>query len=86
MWQLGIEDLLTVYLELVTMHWTERQQYPFPDMSTTRQCVEFDRIVQWRNDNRIDMKKFVATMRKDQQPGPVKERPIEKGYLDMFGE
>lgn len=67
------------------MHWMERQQYPFPDMSTNRQCVDFDRILQWRNDNRIDMKKFVATMKKDEQPGPVKENPAEKGYLDMFG-
>lgn len=79
------DRLLTVYLEMVTMHWMERQQYPFPDMSTNRQCVEFDRIVEWRNDNRIDMKKFVATMKKDQQPGPVQERPAEQGYLDMFG-
>ena len=31
------------------------------------------------------MKKFVATMRKDEQTSPVKERPMEKGYLDMFG-
>lgn len=67
------------------MHWMERQQYPFPDMSTNRQCVDFDRIVDWRNDNRIDMKKFVATMKKDEQPGPIHERPAEKGYLDMFG-
>ncbi|KAI3391312.1 hypothetical protein diail_7600 [Diaporthe ilicicola] len=75
-----------LFTELVTMHWTERQQYPFPDMSTNRQCVEFDRITQWRNENRVDMKKFVATMRKDQQPGAVKERPAEQGYLDMFGQ
>ncbi|KAG8156439.1 hypothetical protein KVR01_013673 [Diaporthe batatas] len=72
-------------LQLVTMHWMERQQYPFPDMSTNRQCVDFNRIVEWRNDNRIDMKKFVATMKKHEQPGPIKERPAEKGYLDMFG-
>ncbi|KAK7697705.1 hypothetical protein SLS64_013261 [Diaporthe eres] len=72
-------------LQLVTMHWMERQQYPFPDMSTNRQCVEFDRITQWRNENRIDMKKFVRTMKKDQQPGTVKERPAEKGYLEMKG-
>jgi hypothetical protein len=31
------------------------------------------------------MKKFVATMKKDEQRGPIKERPAEKGYLDMFG-
>ncbi|KAK2604034.1 hypothetical protein N8I77_006994 [Diaporthe amygdali] len=72
-------------LQLVTMHWTERQRYPFPDMSTNRQCVDFDRIKQWRDNNRIDTKKFIATMGKDQQPSPVKERPAEKGYLDMFG-
>jgi hypothetical protein len=34
---------------------------------------------------KISMKMFVETMKKEQQPGPIKQRPAEQGYRDLFG-
>ncbi|KAK7954062.1 hypothetical protein PG996_014948 [Apiospora saccharicola] len=51
-------------VNLITMHWVEEQPYPFPDMSVNRQCINFDKLSQWRKDNTLDMDKYVETMRK----------------------
>jgi hypothetical protein len=70
--------------EIATMHWTETQLYPFPDMSIQRQCIDFKAINEWRRKNAISMEKYKNVMRKDRQLKPVEERPIEQGYWDMF--
>lgn len=67
---------------MITMHWTETQTYPFPDMSIHRQCIDFDAVVAWRKEHSIDMDKYVEVM---QKPYDVKQQPIESGYWDMFG-
>ncbi|KAK8030712.1 hypothetical protein PG990_000446 [Apiospora arundinis] len=51
-------------VNLITMHWVEEQPYPFPDMSVNRQCINFDKLSQWRKENTLDMEKYVKTMRK----------------------
>lgn len=51
-------------VNLITMHWVEEQPYPFPDMSVNRQCINFERLSQWRKENTLDMGKYVKTMRK----------------------
>ncbi|KAK8012775.1 hypothetical protein PG991_010150 [Apiospora marii] len=51
-------------VNLITMHWVEEQPYPFPDMSVNRQCIDFDKLSQWRKENTLDMEKYVETMRK----------------------
>ncbi|KAH8744713.1 tat pathway signal sequence [Diaporthe sp. PMI_573] len=71
-------------LQIATMHWTETQLYPFPDMSIQRQCIDFKAINEWRRKNAISMEKYKNVMRKDRQLKPVEERPIEQGYWDMF--
>jgi hypothetical protein len=35
-------------VNLITMHWVDTQSYPYPDMSINRQCVNFDKLTEWR--------------------------------------
>ncbi|KAI0475469.1 hypothetical protein GGR56DRAFT_515208 [Xylariaceae sp. FL0804] len=60
-------------LNLITLHWAEGQPGPFPDMSINRQCVNFDKILQWRKENTIDMDQWIA-------PG-VMDKP--EGHAEM---
>lgn len=60
-------------VNLITMHWVETQTYPFPDMSVNRQCINFDKLTEWRKENTVDMDRYVEVMEK---PEGVKEAPI----------
>lgn len=50
-------------LNLITMHWVETHGYPFPDMSINKQCVDFDKLTEWRKENSVDMDKYVEKMK-----------------------
>ena len=51
-------------LNLITMHYVAEQEYPAPDMSINRQCINFDKLTEWRKDNSIDMTKYLERMKK----------------------
>ncbi|OWT42534.1 hypothetical protein VFPPC_18336 [Pochonia chlamydosporia 170] len=61
-------------LNLVTRHWKEGWEYPFPDFSIDKHCINFDKLNEWHKSASIDMKKYVKVMRK---PHGVKEEPAE---------
>lgn len=51
-------------LNLITMHWQTENPYPYPDMSVNRQCINFDKLTQWRLDNSLDMELWRQHMNK----------------------
>ncbi|KAI0395824.1 hypothetical protein F5Y17DRAFT_465556 [Xylariaceae sp. FL0594] len=46
----------------ITSNWVEGVKYPQPDMSINRKCVDFERLVEWRNQHTIDMAKYERVM------------------------
>lgn len=39
---------------MTTYLWVETQERPFPDFSVNTKCVDFDTLVQWRDENTLD--------------------------------
>ncbi|EHK21811.1 uncharacterized protein TRIVIDRAFT_131309, partial [Trichoderma virens Gv29-8] len=62
---------------LITFHWVEKLQHPFPDMSIDRKCINFEKLTDWRLTNTIDMKKWADRMKK---PLGVKEEKMADQY------
>ena len=67
------------HVSLATMHWVADHPYPFPDMSVNRQCINFDKLAEWRKENTIDADKYEKIMHK-KKGVKVKELPAP----DMF--
>ncbi|KAF2033088.1 hypothetical protein EK21DRAFT_45679, partial [Setomelanomma holmii] len=73
-------------LDLIPLHWVETQEYPFPDMSINKKCVDFEGLTAWRKDNTIDMDKYVQVMQMDEMDKPgVKQRPAADQYYEYWG-
>jgi len=70
-------------VNLVTMHWVADHPYPFPDMSVNRQCINFDKLVEWRKENTIDMDKYRAIMDRDHQK-VVEELPAADMFYEVY--
>lgn len=68
-------------LNLMTLHWVETQEQPWPDMSINRQCVDFDGITEFRKARSLDMEKYKKVMLK---PDGVKELPAPDQYYVYF--
>ncbi|KAJ4313594.1 hypothetical protein N0V94_006864 [Neodidymelliopsis sp. IMI 364377] len=73
-------------LDLIPLHWVETQEYPFPDMSIKKQCVNFEGLTKWRRENTIDMDKYVKVMKmpEGEKPG-IKQRPAADQYYEYWG-
>ncbi|KAI1559509.1 tat pathway signal sequence, partial [Pyrenophora tritici-repentis] len=73
-------------LDLIPLHWVETQEYPFPDMSINKKCVNFDGLTEWRKANTVDMDKYVKVMKMPEvnKPG-VKELPAADQYYEYWG-
>ncbi|KAH8651273.1 tat pathway signal sequence [Xylariales sp. PMI_506] len=61
-------------INMVTRHWTEGREYPFPDFSINKHCINFEKLKSWHKEASIDMKKYMEVMKK---PKGVKEQPKE---------
>ncbi|KAJ4378179.1 hypothetical protein N0V83_001013 [Neocucurbitaria cava] len=73
-------------LDLIPLHWVETQQYPFPDMSINKKCVDFEGLTQWRKENTIDMERYVEVMKRPagDKPG-IKQHPAADQYYEYWG-
>jgi len=40
-------------LELITFNWVEHQAGPFPDFDITRKCWNFNRLLEWQDEHRV---------------------------------
>ncbi|KAG5984154.1 hypothetical protein E4U55_005867 [Claviceps digitariae] len=70
-------------LNLVTRHWTEDREYPFPDFSINAHCINFEKLTKWHKEASIDMEKYVRVMKK---PPGVKEQPAEVWHPESWFE
>lgn len=72
-------------LDLIPLHWVETQEYPFPDMSINKKCVNFDGLTEWRKRNTIDMDKYVRVMKKPEGSKlGTKQRPAADQYYEYW--
>ncbi|KAH8671704.1 hypothetical protein BX600DRAFT_510367 [Xylariales sp. PMI_506] len=69
-------------VNLMTYHWVETQDYPFPDMSVQKKCISFDKLTEFRRANTIDMDKYVEVMHK---PDGVKELKMSDQWYEYLG-
>ncbi|KAG6205191.1 hypothetical protein E4U50_004818 [Claviceps purpurea] len=70
-------------LNLVTRHWTEGLEYPFPDFSIQAHCINFEKLTEWHKEASVDLKKYLRVMKK---PPGVKERPTEVWHPEEWFE
>ncbi|KAI1074923.1 hypothetical protein F5B20DRAFT_418565 [Whalleya microplaca] len=72
-------------VNFMTYHWVSGQEYPQPDMSINRQCINFDKLTAWRKEHGLDLDKYVGIMKKSLNPG-VKERHQSDAYYKYYNE
>jgi mycotoxin biosynthesis protein UstYa len=41
-------------VEMITYNWVEHQRLPFPDFDITRKCWDFEQLLQWQLENRVE--------------------------------
>ncbi|KAG5994406.1 hypothetical protein E4U52_001178 [Claviceps spartinae] len=70
-------------LNLVTRHWIEGLEYPFPDFSIQAHCINFEKLTEWHKEASVDMNKYLRVMKK---PPGVKERPTEVWHPEEWFE
>lgn len=89
MWDIHVNHCVDIVMQalqcsgnvnLITMHWVETQEYPYPDMSVNRQCINFDKLTEWRAENTIDMDKYVEVMKLPRFPDAKKLRAPDEYY------
>ncbi|KAL7931544.1 hypothetical protein V8C35DRAFT_309776 [Trichoderma chlorosporum] len=68
---------------IITFHWVEKMQRPFPDMSIDRKCINFEKLSDWRRANTIDMNKWAEIMKKP--PGAKEEKLADQYYGPNHG-
>ncbi|KAI1872147.1 uncharacterized protein JN550_004350 [Neoarthrinium moseri] len=69
-------------VNLITLHWVETQNNPWPDMSVDRQCIDFDRLTEFRTEVSLDMDKYKYVMNK---PLGVTQLHMPDQYYAYFG-
>ena len=68
-------------VNLQTMHWMETQPEPFPDMSVSRQCVDFEGLTEWRRTLSLNMTQYRKLLAK---PQGAKEQTMDEQYFALF--
>ncbi|KAI2606662.1 hypothetical protein GGR54DRAFT_652257 [Hypoxylon sp. NC1633] len=61
-------------VNFMTYHWVAGQEYPQPDMSINRQCINFEKLAAFRKENGLDLDKYVRIMKKSLHPGVEEQR------------
>ena len=67
--------------DVLTYNWMDTQIHPFPDFSINRKCRDWDGLMSWLEDRKVDMEKWY-TMEK---PSDQTHVPAEEGYYKLFG-
>ena len=65
--------------DLITYNWRDTQPHPYPDFSIIRKCRNFDDLIAFRDERRVDMSKYEAM----EKPKDIQELPMEAGYYSM---
>lgn len=62
-------------VNLITLHWYETQEFPHPDFSINRQCVAFDKLTEWNQQNSIDRRRYFEVGAKKPEGQPMVKAP-----------
>ncbi|KAN0099595.1 protein of unknown function (DUF3328) domain containing protein [Hyaloscypha variabilis] len=65
--------------DLITYNWRDTQPHLYPDFSIIRKCRNFDDLIAFRDERRVDMSKYEAM----EKPKDIMELPMEAGYYSM---
>ena len=68
--------------DLVTYQWVDTQPNPFPDFSINRRCRSIDELLQYRDEHKVDVAKYIA-MKKPKWN--ITQVPHEPGYYASKG-
>ena len=68
-------------LDVITLDWVEGQKHPFPDFSINRKCVNFEALVDWQEENKVDRREFMAM---EMPEGQIPARMSDE-FKRMFG-
>ena len=76
--------------DLITYNWMDTQEHAYPDFSVVKQCRDFEALVRWRDEHRVDREKYLSVVRKpegreEREREGIQVLEMEKGYYDMFG-
>ena len=69
---------------MTTHTWLETQERPFPDFSIERKCVDFEKLVQWRDENALDVETVGRVMRKSEL-GEEDQTGMSEWYWKLYG-
>ncbi|KAI0546783.1 hypothetical protein F4679DRAFT_598439 [Xylaria curta] len=71
-------------IEFVSFGWYEKREPPFPDFDITRKCVNFEQLLDWQNEHRIEglTKPMFDALR---PPDDLKRRVAPVMYDEILG-
>ncbi|KAK3180011.1 hypothetical protein K4F52_008589 [Lecanicillium sp. MT-2017a] len=69
-------------VNIMTMDWVDTRKYPYPDMSVNRECINFEKLTNWRRANTVDMDKYIEVMT---MPDGVARLPMADQYYEYYG-
>lgn len=70
-------------VDIVTFNWRETQDEPFPDFAVRKQCRDFDAVVEWQKEKKLEhLPARWRALVKD-KPADVKERPVPPGLAEV---
>ncbi len=58
--------------DVSTYNWMDTQSHPFPDFNIDRKCMDFDALLAWHQERKVDMEKYYRIQ-------PERERLVQSG-------
>lgn len=68
-------------LDVYTHYWADAQANAFPDFSVNHQCVDFEAILRWQQENSVDVDEFAGIRR----PDGYKPHIMTPEFKKLFG-
>jgi Mycotoxin biosynthesis protein UstYa len=68
-------------VDVYTHTWNDAVPYPFADFNINHQCRDFDAILEWQEENSVDMAQFLAMRR----PAETFEHKMSHSFKEVNG-
>ncbi|GAW12178.1 hypothetical protein ANO14919_015390 [Xylariales sp. No.14919] len=68
-------------VDIVTFNWREGQNEPFPDFGVKKQCRDFDAIVQWQQERKLN--DTIERWKALEKPDDAHQRKLPPGLADI---
>ncbi|KAI9691681.1 MAG: hypothetical protein M1822_007753 [Bathelium mastoideum] len=67
--------------DVILFHWVDTQSYPWPDLSVTKKCRNWDQMLEWGTSRYVQYDKLVGMTK----PKNAHIIPFERGYYEQYG-